>query len=50
MRNILIAVGVLGLVALGCSKKSQSGGADATTDEGGGQRSWHQSLAESPDS
>ena len=34
MRNILIAVGVLGLVALGCSKKGQSAGAGATTDEG----------------
>jgi hypothetical protein len=33
MRNIVIAVSVLGLVALGCSKKNQSGAAGAATDE-----------------
>jgi hypothetical protein len=33
MRNILIAVALLGLLELGCSNKSQPGGAGATTDE-----------------
>jgi len=32
MRNIVIAIGVLGLIAMGCSKKANPGGAG--TDEG----------------